>query len=331
MQKNKVLFTGAGFSRNWEGWLSSEITYRLLKEINKGPPEIIDEYYKQLSADQGNYETVLQEFQKLHLSNPENVAFLECLTFIEDAIRTCFFEMDRLYDGKFPAISTSAEYNAEVFLANFDYIFTLNQDLLIEKRFINLFSRPIFNRTYNPNRHGIVLPGIRGNLDQFRLYDLGLKTQNDLIIEVIDEPVNIARESVGFLPYIKLHGSYNWQTMSGNRLIISGGNKNKQINEFSLLNSYLDFFSETIKLPDTLIVAIGYGFNDKHINDALLTAFKNGGAQLYINHPRGLNSMPSGFIKSLHGQLYDSEQRTLREIFSDINQARLLFHRLFSP
>lgn len=329
MAKNLVLLTGAGFSRNWGGLLANEITNQLLSAINKGPQIVKAEYYKQLATETGNYETVLQEFQRLHSADPENAAILECLTYIEEAIRTCFFEMDRLYGGKSAGINNSARYNVEKFISNFDYFFTTNQDLLIERRFINLFSAPFFIGTHKPARNGTVLPGIRGNPSRFRDYDLGLISQQDLKIKVNDEPVDVAKESLGYLPYIKLHGSYDWQTVSGGRLIISGGKKDQQINKSPLLKDYFEFFCETIKRPNTLIVIIGYGFNDTHINGALSDAFNNGGAQVYINHPRGLKSIPSVLIAPLEGKLYGISERTLNETFMDINQAELLFQKLF--
>jgi hypothetical protein len=121
-----------------------------------------------------------------------------------------------------------------------------------------------------------------------------------------------------------LHGSYNWKTVSGGRLMISGGNKDQQINKSPLLNSYFEFFCETINLPDTLIVSIGYGFNDTHINNALLEEFNNGDTQLFIIDNRGLAAVRSaGLIASLEGKLYCISERTLRETILDSNQAQL--------
>jgi len=330
MAKNRVLLTGAGFSRNWGGLLASEITNQLISAINNGPQAVISEYYRQLATGAGNYETILHEFQRSHAADPDNETSLECLAFIEKAIRNCFFEMDRVYEGKSPGINNCAQYNAEIFIANFDYFFTINQDLLIERLFINLFSGLLFRGTYKPLRNGTILPGIRVNINNFHQV-FGIKNPQDLIIEIIDEPVNVARESLGFLPYIKLHGSYNWQTVSGGRLMISGGNKGQQIPKSPLLSSYFNYFCDTIKSPDTLIVIIGYGFNDTHINSALLDALDNGQTKLYIIDNRGLAAVRSaGLIASLEGKLYGISERTLNETFLDTNQAKLLFQKLFS-
>lgn len=329
MAKNRVLLTGAGFSRNWGGLLASEITNQLLSAINNGPPIVTAEYYKQLATETGNYETILQEFQRLHSPDPENAAILECLTYIEEAIRTCFFEMDRYYEGKSAGINNSAQYNVEVFMAHFDYLFTTNQDLLIERLFLNLLHGIIFRRTDKPIRNGTLLPGIRGNINIFHR-GLSIQSPRDLLIDILDEPVDVARESLGFLPYIKLHGSYNWQTVSEGRLMISGGRKDQQINKSTLLKKYFEFFCDTIRRPNTLIIIIGYGFNDTHINNALLEAINNDNIQLFIIDNRGLDPLRSaGLIASLEGKLYGISERTLNETFLDINQAELLFEKLF--
>ena len=308
------------------GGLPYEITYQLLGAINNGPPLLKTEYYKQLVTGAGNYETILQEFQRLHSADSNNNTILECLIFIEKAIQKCFFDMDKLYEGKTAGINNAARYNAEVFLSHFDTIFTINQDLLIERHFINLFSSLLFRSTANPNRNGTILPAIRGYNRLLKTFDV-LGNQ-DIIIKVADVPVDIEKESKGFLPYIKLHGSYNWQAENNNRLMISGGEKDQQINNSPLLRSYFDYFSTCISQSDTLIVAIGYGFLDNHINRELLKAF-NHGAKLYIIDPQGFDSIRrSGLIESVEGNLYGSP-RTFRDMFLDLNQTKQLFHELF--
>ncbi|HEY7338501.1 MAG TPA: hypothetical protein VH639_26680 [Bryobacteraceae bacterium] len=156
---NRILLTGAGFSQNWGGWLADEITNRLLNVINQSPdPAIIESYYDGI-ADGGNYETVLQSFQNLYRADPDSQE--TSVRYVEGALRKCFIEMDRLYQGKDAGLSNDATYNTEVFLAHFDAIFTTNQDRLVETLFANLFSPLGFTRTDKPNRSGVIGTSLR--------------------------------------------------------------------------------------------------------------------------------------------------------------------------
>ena len=111
---NRILLTGAGFSRNWGGWLADEISNQLLSAINEAPdPAITRAYYEGIAAEGGNYETVLQGFQRLYSADPEGQE--KTLHYVENAIRACFIDMDKLYEGKDAGLSDDATYNAEVF------------------------------------------------------------------------------------------------------------------------------------------------------------------------------------------------------------------------
>ncbi len=73
-------------------------------------------------------------------------------------------------------------------------------------------------------------------------------------------------------PVIKLHGSVNWRDPEGNQLLVMGGSKQQAINRHPITRRYLDIFSEILNMGQTKLMAIGYGFNDSHINDILVRA-----------------------------------------------------------
>jgi hypothetical protein len=334
---NRILLTGAGFSQNWGGWLTDEITNQLLSKINQAPdPAIAEAYLNGIAANGGNYEAILECIHRLHSDDPESQG--KILRYVEDAIRGCFIEMDKLYEGKDAGLTDNATYNAEVFLAHFDAIFTTNQDGLIERLFANSFNPLGFSRTDRRNRWGVGLPGIIGMPTTHVVPNY----RREITYSVLDEAFAFSSLDARYLPYVKLHGSYDWQTYVGHRLMISGGRKSQQISGSPLLSSYFNYFSEVTKRQDTHIVVIGYGFSDVHINAEIVKACETG-ARVSLLDPLGAQvtrfkhftldaSLQQGapqrdVFQALRGRLSVISQRTLKEIFEDINQAKQLFRQ----
>ena len=158
-----------------------------------------------------------------------------------------------------------------------------------------------------------------------------------------DEAFPFASLDGRYLPYVKLHGSYDWQAAVGHRLMISGGSKSQQISGSPLLNSYWNYFSEVTKKENTHIVVIGYGFNDVHINAGIVKACE-AGARVSLLNPQGLQVTRSktfnldwsqqhteapqrDVFEALQGKLSVISQRNFKEIFEDVNQAKLLFRQ----
>jgi hypothetical protein len=162
---------------------------------------------------------------------------------------------------------------------------------------------------------------------------------------VPDEVFNFSCLDRRYLPFIKLHGSYNWQTAVGHRLMISGGGKSQQIAGSPLLNSYFSYFSQVTEKPDTHIVVIGYGFNDVHINAEIVKA-REAGANISVLDPQGAQVTRSKYFnpdaslqrgapqrdvfEASRGGLSVISQRPLKEIFGDVNQAKHLFRTALS-
>jgi hypothetical protein len=79
------------------------------------------------------------------------------------------------------------------------------------------------------------------------------------------------RLAPGVQPYIKLHGSCNWNDgPSGGRILITGGEKAVSINQFSILSWYHKEFRNKLMRSGARLMVIGYGFSDTHINDAIM-------------------------------------------------------------
>jgi hypothetical protein len=195
-------------------------------------------------------------------------------------------------------------------LTRFDAIFTLNQDCLLEIKYLprdvaqlsshrwkNMYSpglEPVFiaGREFEPP--GVFKPGTAD-------YELVRDRQ----------------------PYFKLHGSSNWRD-GNSTILIMGGNKGPDIDKSPLLTSYMSHFTEMISQPDTRIMVVGYGFRDLHINEILVKG-ADAGAKMFIVDPAGIDAIkridqphyhPPGIVREkLAAMIRGASRRDLRSTF----------------
>ena len=274
-----VLLTGAGFSRNWGGWLANEAFEYLI-----GSPEI-DDHIRHLlwkhKGGGGGFEEALAELQQAY-THSKNDRTRKPLADLQAAIVGMFNYMNLAFDGIQFEPQNHMEYLIGTFLARFDAIFTLNQDLLLERHYLNDgvgLSQP---RRWN----GWQMPGIKPFNTTSQGYD---PTPAPARVQMPDEPANF-KEQAGAQPYYKLHGSTNW--IGGvdvqPRLLIMGGNKAVEINQYPLLAWYHKQLDEYLARSTRLMV-IGYSFSDAHINRAILKAAEKGTLRLFIIDPQGVD------------------------------------------
>jgi hypothetical protein len=94
------------------------------------------------------------------------------------------------------------------------------------------------------------------------------------------------RLASGVQPYIKLHGSTNWNDgLSGGRILIMGGQKAVNINQFPILSWYHQEFRTMLMRPGARLMVIGYSFSDAHINDAIMDAIKQSDLKTFLVDP----------------------------------------------
>jgi hypothetical protein len=308
-----ILLLGAGFSSNWGGPLASDIFDWLLQR-----PEISgDAYLKQMlwnDRNAGGFENTLSQLQSDFLRSPntENTARLERF---QTAINEIFADMDRGY-----ASLASWEFQNDRHrtlghaLVKFDAIFTLNQDLLFERHYIN---EQAFNVSLETNQRllGCIIPGMKETRDHLAPYpyDIARSTWTPLSHGEFKVPDR-------FQPYFKLHGSYRWNDGTGKALMVVGGNKSLAIQSHQVLKWYFSEFRRYVGLGATRLMVIGYGFNDPHINKALLEAAPKG-LMLFIIDPLGVDAadptrnlqlrMPNPF----RDMIETASKRSLRETF----------------
>ena len=164
------------------------------------------------------------------------------------------------------------------FLSEFDAVFTLNQDLMLE-----LHYHP--GNTVEPRKRwrasvypGIELPSTwlevpRVDRLQFSLSPDARKTAYD----PRDQPI------------YKLHGSVNWRTSDGSAMMVIGDGKEASIRGNTLLAGYFEKFRECLSSGDARLMVIGYSFSDPHVNDLVEDASLHANLQTYLVNPVGLS------------------------------------------
>lgn len=309
---NYILLLAAGFTRNWGGYLAADIPGKLM-----GSMFFDDELRRVLEKHRSNggFEAALDEVQQDYRRSGSN-ADLDRLTRFEKAITGTFLTMnERLHDERFNW-QQDKHRTLTAFLVKFDAIFTLNYDTLLESHYLNSGNIELADFA---RWQGAQLPGIKRRPTEY----LGVAARNVAWCEPSGDHTISAR----LQPYFKLHGSSNWEVAAGKRLIIAGGQKTFGIHQFPVLEWYKEQFASYLSKPNTKLMVIGYGFSDKHINDAIEAAASAGQLQLLIIDTRGLDAMsppnrgaiggPSPLQQALTPHVRQIHTRYLPEIFGN--------------
>lgn len=303
---NHILLLGAGFSSNWGGWLASEAFEYLL-----GAPEIAhDDAIKNLlwrHKVRGGFEAALADLQAEYVGRRDQHA-KDRLGRFQAAVRNMFRDMNRAFDKIVdfePARPPQVGQRVVDFLARFDAIFTLNQDLLLERHYRQAI--PI-----GPPRNwsGVTFPGIlpEGPTQPFSFLDQKWRVSQSIDLLGTAQPI------------FKLHGSSNWLDQSGDELLIIGGNKSHAIQSHNILKRYHEIFVEHLRKSGTRLMVIGYSFSDGHI-DLLIKDAAKAGLHIFIIDPLGsdvVNKTRDAAIRAsdpLEDLLIGGSRRSLREIF----------------
>ncbi|MGF6240362.1 hypothetical protein P3T42_002113 [Paraburkholderia sp. GAS38] len=291
----RFLLLGAGFSRNWGGWLASEVADDLLWRL-RARPQIC-----QILVDRG-FEDAFHEMQtRFRIDN----GVLDDLLALQTAIEQTFRAMNMAF-VKRAALNFSNEgvFSVIEFLARFDAIFTLNQDLLLEMHYVGV-------ELANSRRWtGVQWPGVHGRI--------GAGHAGTPLVrqEMLDQRSTTAREAPaienGLQPIIKLHGSSNWYDGEGvdrAPTMVIGGEKRQAIQANPLLRFYGEYFRDRLSEENALLMTIGYGFADEHINDAICDAHEVGNNfGLFVVNPSGRKVLDK---RNPHAQIQDHPGRLM--------------------
>jgi SIR2-like protein len=277
---NFVLLTGAGFSKNWGGFVAREITNALMSRLQNNPHLLG-------ALNRANFEDVLSQVQSEYLATrtTENQNRLNAM---QEALSDVFRRMNVHFASRQFEFSNDVAHSIQKFLVRFDAIFTLNQDLLIEVHYNNQ-NVALWHGT---RWQGYELPGLR----ELPLEDpLAGRVRSKWV------PQDHFAQTPNMQPYFKLHGSTAWSAADGSSLMVMGRNKVGLIRSNAILRWNYERFEEYLGRPDTRLMAIGYGFADDHINATIVNAHQQGHLRLmYLVHPSGkvvLDRYPTATIR----------------------------------
>ena len=273
-----VLLTGAGFSYPFGGFLANEFWERLFRRTQvQARPKV-----RALVLGERSFENALAQVRTDPTFDKEDVSALE------SAVMEVFASMDAdIAQTDFWRDQPANVYGFQEFLQRFQcptqgssnagFIFTLNQDLAVERHWYN----------FNHWGHHPALPGIVGSLamgSQGRSWFSTHVGPLDPSLEVaIPDEFNLELDRR--TNYVKLHGSLNWRTASGERALVIGSEKTQQIERLPILSTYNELFERVLMTPNRRLTVTGYSFQDEHINTSLNMAARDAGLVVHIWDP----------------------------------------------
>lgn len=264
-----ILLTGAGFTRNWGAWLAKELEGDLLGRLAPHPN------LQRLIQNSSNFEEALETARSGGV--PITRDQVETL---EAAIKASFDAMNCALAGRKSLEFATESRSVAGFLALFDSIFTLNQDLLLEFHYSAAgFSSSDWMGSYYPGLEPACVPNTYP-AENYR----HLKRQ--VGPSLVSDPK--------LQPIYKLHGSVDWSDDSGNLFVVGGG-KELYIQSKPLLVQYFRILREQLQKPDTRLMVIGYGWGDDHVNRLIFDAAKtNASLGIFHVHPEGRDAIYRG-------------------------------------
>jgi len=277
-----ILLLGAGFSRNWDGWLSNELIGDLLTRISD------DKELASFLQKAKNFEEVLLFSKGNAVCGWTPDRYQKYM----DAIKASFNAMNSSYLQRNFEFCNNINRSINRFLGKFDVIFTLNQDLLLEMNY-NVSELPNISPTF---------PGIRpppnwriGSREQSQLDDVWILS-NDFSYPVNSQPI------------FKLHGSVNWLNDDDKELLVMGNNKIEDIEQSPLLTHYTKEFRMILSQEDVRLMVIGYSFQDLHINQIITDAWKKNKFSMYLVDPLGAKLFKDPAIANNHREIMECIQ-----------------------
>lgn len=267
-----VLLTGAGFSRNWGGWLATDV-FEYLISCEDLSENIRGKLWRDW-RDGKDFEYTLSG-----LENNNNDGGRSDFDSLSTTIYGMFNLMNGAFQGSVNNMRGRHEDKLRGFIDKFDEIYTLNVDSLFELLAQEMYGTASFSEVWRS-------PGTRlRNKDDKGNPALLWKAPRS----VIDTDTSIP---AGTRPYYKLHGSANWTEEAGGKpLMVLGSKKDTKIRSVNILNRYVDTFSKSISDRPANLVVVGYSFRDEHVNKIISDSISKGALRLFLWDPMGLDAI----------------------------------------
>jgi len=270
----QILLTGAGFTKNFGGFLSGEMWAQIFNSCHIRP-------YKELGKilrHDFDYESVYNRVLVGGNSSEETTA-------LERALLDAYKQLDqRIRNLHTNQVGGAVDLTKlRMILDRFSgsgnvrgYFFTLNQDLFIER--------------WHLSDTQLWVPGISNHVSRRKEAAL---SDEDIIALPTAEMMKKHRErnddskisTYGRFQYIKLHGSWNWRASDGKSGMVIGRGKETRIMQEPLLSWYLKTFESVLSKDGRKLLVVGYGFRDRHINEVLAHSVNEYGLELYVLSP----------------------------------------------
>lgn len=232
---NTILLLGAGFSHNWGGWLARQVFEHLIGSPEIRKHERLVKLLWQHNSD-GGFEDAIAEVQRDFRA--DTARYGAELQACQAAVSQMFADMNDGYAAE-PGweFQQHQAFMVRTFLVRFGAIFSLNQDLLLEQKYLNdnvmLGSEGKWG--------GWQIPGMRLNVQSLQPLQeraTGLWT-----------PDASMKADGRYQPLYKLHGSVNWRDARNQALMIIGGDKSQQIQTHPILSEYARVFETLLTWP----------------------------------------------------------------------------------
>jgi len=262
--------------------------------------------------ERGGFEAALGEIQAEYERSlsAQNLAHLRGF---QDAIAEVFADLDAALSNATFEFRAPPDNSDELvtFLTTFDAIFSLNQDLMLERHYLDM------HRVSLASAHrwsGWEFPGMQAQpRDNPGLADAAKDRWSP-------KPAAEFRVSPNLQPIFKLHGSPTWFDASG-QIMVMGYNKLTTIRSQEVLRYYYAELERCLSLSSALLVVIGYGFHDTHINSAIRRMLSVAGPRLFVIDRLGVDvtdenrNVPLRPVNDFLNVIGGASTRSLAEIF----------------
>ena len=285
-----ILLTGAGFTKNFGGFLAKEMWYKIFNDHRIQSSQRI----RKLLINDFDYESVYTKIVQGDYTHEEkhtiNDVMLGVYRSLDDICSNWIFRNDAPYPVNIYGVNKLIKRFSGT-INETGFFFTLNQDLFIERHF-------------DDSSAGLILPGVRKIPDAHKtIIKLPLENSDFVTLPTNDELIsNTKKLFSSTIHYVKLHGSFGWLSSSGSNGYVIGKDKEGQITDEPLLSWYFALFKKVLSNPSRKLLTIGYGFGDHHINELIAGSVRDFDLKLYVISP----SDQDKFIDSLKSVEYGS-------------------------
>jgi len=269
-----VLLTGAGFTKGFGGYLANEMWAVIFRQPEiQGNPALRNRMLEELDYES----TYTQVLESAAHSDGDRQAFKAALGRAYQQLHDIICPQDTEH-------TTACSNACQFLLTRFagkehrerGFIFTLNQDLFVEKYYA--VGDPLLTIP------GLTAPNwFNGQVSSRLTRDSRAQLPDAATVEKVRQRF-WTKDSLRFV-YVKLHGSFGWQTNHGSDVLVVGHSKSKTIQREPLLEWYFSLFEEVLHQSEVRLVVIGYGFGDAHINEVIADSIRDYGLRLYVVSP----------------------------------------------